>query len=121
MQSAPSCTTVAIDGAPRPAIVVRSAEPTTTEKAALAALSLVDLIQTQRWLDTPTPVRGWTAPPREENPLLGRRPSVLRMAGTGIALDEIVLHIRSPFVRHLSIGLEAGNVIRNAFVMKVRI
>jgi hypothetical protein len=39
------------------------------------------------------------------------------MAVTGVAFDEVILHIRSPFVRRLSIGIEAGNVVRNVFVL----
>jgi hypothetical protein len=96
-----------------PAIVVRDTRPTTTEKAALAVLSLVDVIQTQTWLHEPSPTGTWKVAPREENPLLGSHPSLLRMAATGVAIDEAILHVRSPFLRRLSIGLEAGNVARN--------
>jgi hypothetical protein len=80
--------------------------------AALAGLSLVDLIQTQTWLDERAPA-GWKNTRREENPLLGRHPTALRMIGTGLVLDTAVLHIRSPFLRRFAIGLEAGNVARN--------
>jgi hypothetical protein len=43
------------------------------------------------------------------------------MAATGVAMDELVLHVRSPFIRRLSIGLEAGNVVRNTVVVGMRI
>jgi hypothetical protein len=120
MTTTPPCdVTAMVSGAPAP-IVFKSTEPTTTEKATLALLSLADLIQTEAWLHTPSPTGTWKAAPREEDPLLGAHPSLLRMAATGVAVDEIILHVRSPFVRRLSIGLEATNVVRNVFVMRVK-
>ncbi len=104
-----------------PPIVWKSTAPTTTEKAALAVLSLIDVVQTENWLhEAPPNGHPWKVAPREEDPLLGAHPSLLRMAATGVAVDEIILHVRSPFVRRLSIGLEATNVVRNVFVMRVK-
>jgi hypothetical protein len=98
-----------------PPIVYKSAAPTTTEKAALALLSFVDVVQTDTWLHRGLPSgKHWlNGPPREDDPLLGTHPSLARMALTGVAMDELILHIRSPFIRRFSIGLEAGNVARN--------
>ncbi len=83
---------------------------TTVDKAALAAFSLVDLIQTERWLDggdhRPTETH-------ENDPILGRHPTMLRMAATGVVLDEAILHVKSPVVRRLLISVEVGNVARN--------
>jgi hypothetical protein len=104
-----------------PAIVVRDTRATTAEKVTLAALSVIDLVQTEKWLHEPSPTGTWAAPPREENPLLGSHPSFLRMAATGVVLDEAILHVRSPFLRRLSIGVEGSNVVRNLFVMKVKV
>jgi hypothetical protein len=114
----PSTTEAFVCGAPAP-IVFKSTEPTTTEKATLAILSLVDIAQTERWLTSPT-CHGCT-PHVENDPLLGSHPSLLRMAATGVAMDELVLHVRSPFIHRLSIGLEAGNVVRNTVVVGMRI
>jgi hypothetical protein len=100
---------------PPPPIVFKSTEPTTTEKASLAILSLVDIIQTQNWLHEEYGPNGkpWRVAPKEDDPILGAHPTFTRMAVTGIAMDELILHIRSPFIRRFSIGLEAGNVARN--------
>jgi hypothetical protein len=49
----PSTTEAFVCGAPAP-IVFKSTEPTTTEKATLAILSLVDIAQTERRLTSPT-------------------------------------------------------------------
>jgi hypothetical protein len=101
-----------VSGAPAP-IVVQSTEPTTTEKASLAMLSLVDLIQTQTWLHRSSPTGTWKVAPRENDPLLGSHPTLLRMAATGVVIDEAILHVRSPLVRRFAIGVELGNVTRN--------
>jgi hypothetical protein len=96
--------------APAP-IVYKSTAPTTTEKAALALLSFVDIVQTDKFLHRTWP-KGWI-PAYEQDPLLGRHPSFGRMALTGIAMDELILHVKSPLIRRLSIGIEAGNVGHN--------
>ncbi len=101
-----------VSGAPAP-IVVRSTEPTTTEKASLAMLSLVDLIQTQTWLHRSSPTGTWKVAPREDNPLLGSHPTLLRMMATGVVLDSAILHLHSPALRRIAISLEIGNVARN--------
>ncbi len=99
--------------APAP-IVYKSTAPTTTEKAALAVLSLIDVVQTQNWLhEAPPNGHPWKVAPREENPLLGAHPTLFRMAATGVAMDELILHVKSPIIRRLSIGIEAGNIARN--------
>jgi hypothetical protein len=41
------------------------------------------------------------------------------MALTGIAMNEIVLNIKNPTIRRLSIGMEFGNVVRNVFVLRM--
>jgi len=102
-----------------PAIVQKSEGPTTTEKAALATLSFCDLLQTQKFLHESSPTGRWQAAPFEENPLLGHHPSFTRMALTGIAMNEIVLNIKNPTIRRLSIGMEFGNVVRNVFVLRM--
>lgn len=102
-----------------PAIVQKSEGPTTTEKAALATLSFFDLLQTQKFLHESSPTGRWQAAPFEENPLLGHHPSFARMALTGIAMNEIVLNIKNPTIRRLSIGMEFGNVVRNVFVLRM--
>ena len=104
-----------------PPIVWKSTAPTTTEKAALAVLSLVDVMQTENWLHESSPTGTWKVAPREENPLLGAHPSLLRMAATGVAMDELVLHVRSPFIRRFAIGLEAGNVVRNTVIVRMKL
>jgi hypothetical protein len=102
-----------------PAIVQKLEGPTTAEKAALATLSFVDLIQTQKFLHESSPTGRWDSAPFEANPLLGRHPSLLRMGLTGIVMDEMVLNIKNPLVRRLSIGMEFGNVARNVFVVRM--
>jgi hypothetical protein len=102
-----------------PAIVQKSEGPTTAEKAALAALSFFDLIQTQKFLHESSPTGRWEAAPFEANPLLGRHPTLARMALTGVALNELVLNIKNPTIRRLSIGMEFGNVVRNVFVVRM--
>lgn len=102
-----------------PAIVQKFEGPTTAEKAALATLSFFDLLQTQKFLHESSPTGTWQAAPFEANPLLGHHPSLVRMALTGIAMDEIVLNIKNPLVRRVSIGMEFGNVARNIFVVRM--
>jgi hypothetical protein len=102
-----------------PAIVQKFEGPTTAEKAALATLSFFDLLQTQKFLHESSPTGRWEAAPFEANPLLGRHPSLTRMALTGIAMNEIVLNIKNPTIRRLSIGMEFGNVARNMFVVRM--
>ncbi len=100
-----------------PAIVARDTRATTTEKVTLAALSVIDIVQTETLLHESSPTGVWAVRPHENDPLLGSHPTLARMAVTGVAFDEVILHIRSPFVRRLSIGIEAGNVVRNVFVL----
>jgi hypothetical protein len=96
---------------------VKSTAPTTTEKAVLAIASLVDFIQTERYLHKD---HGEDVLPAqhdrgvyEADPVLGEHPTLLRMGLTGIVAGELVLHVRSPFIRRFAIGLELGNVSRN--------
>ena len=103
-----------------PAIVEKSTAPTTAEKAALALLSFVDFEQTQKYLARTSPTGRWAGTaPYEADPILGRHPSTARLALTGVALDELVLHIRNPTIRHVTIGLELGNCLRNVVVVKM--
>lgn len=112
--STPAPSTVAVRE-PAPIVETASNQATTAEKVSLAVLSLVDITQTELWLHIPLgPHQTWGSNgPREENPLLGAHPTLVRMALTGVALDEVILHVRSPFLRRLSIGIEAANVARN--------
>jgi len=89
---------------------------TTVDKATLAAFSLVDILQTQDWLHDGVPTH------KENDPLLGQHPTLLRMAATGVLLDEAILHIKSPTIRRLLISVEIGNVARNFTIgMKVKL
>jgi hypothetical protein len=81
--------------------------------AALTLFSAVDLVQTQRWLHEPSPTGTWKVAPREQNPLLGSHPTLLRMMATGVVVDSAILHLHSPTLRRIAISLEIGNVTRN--------
>lgn len=84
------------------------------EAAVLAGLTATDVAWTESWLRSSPAVRPGGAPLHEEgDPLLGKRPTLVRLLVTGAVADYLVLRIRSPFVREACIGAEAVNVGRN--------
>ncbi len=102
---------------PTPVATSRPNQATTFDMATLAGLSVVDLIQTERYLhkdhgEDILPLQH-DRPVYEADPILGKHPTLLRMVITGAVVDFGVLHIRSPFLRRFAIGLEAANVVRN--------
>ncbi len=83
----------------------------TSDKVLLGVLSGIDMLQTNIWLHTH--VGGNVPQPYEENPLLGKHPSMSRMLVTGAVMDAVILHLPSPALRHLAISIEATNIAHN--------